>query len=64
MFSANAGPILAPAFSIPIPKIRVRLISRNANDKFDEAFFERRLRYAYGNTANRFWQKKICPAAA
>ena len=27
-------------------KIRVRLISRNANDRFDEAFFERRLRYA------------------
>ncbi len=27
-------------------KIRVRLISRNANDRFDEAFWERRLRYA------------------
>ncbi len=27
-------------------KIRVRIISRNANDKFDEKFFERRLRYA------------------
>ncbi len=27
-------------------KIRVRVISRNANDKFDEAFYERRLRYA------------------
>ncbi len=27
-------------------KIRVRLISRNANDLFDEAFFERRLRHA------------------
>lgn len=27
-------------------KIRVRIISRNANDKFDEAFYERRLRYA------------------
>jgi len=27
-------------------KIRVRLISRNANDRFDEAFYERRLRYA------------------
>lgn len=27
-------------------KIRIRLISRNANDRFDEAFFERRLRYA------------------
>lgn len=27
-------------------KIRIRIISRNTNDKFDEAFFERRLRYA------------------
>ena len=27
-------------------KIRVRIISRNANDKFDEAFYERRVRYA------------------
>ena len=27
-------------------KIRVRIISRNTNDKFDEDFFERRLRYA------------------
>ncbi len=28
-------------------KIRIRIISRNANDSFDEAFFERRLRYAW-----------------
>ena len=27
-------------------KIRVRLISRNANDKFDADFYERRIRYA------------------
>ena len=27
-------------------KIRVRLLSRNANDRFDEAFFLRRIRYA------------------
>lgn len=27
-------------------KIRVRVISNNANDKFDEAFFRRRIRYA------------------
>ena len=30
----------------PHSKIRVRLISRNTNDRFDEAFFERRIRYA------------------
>lgn len=28
-------------------KIRIRIISRNANDRFDEAFFERRIRYAW-----------------
>jgi 23S rRNA (cytosine1962-C5)-methyltransferase len=28
-------------------KIRVRIISTNANDKFDEKFWERRLRYAW-----------------
>ncbi|MEG0769770.1 MAG: class I SAM-dependent rRNA methyltransferase [Ruthenibacterium sp.] len=28
-------------------KIRVRLLSRNANDTFDEAFWRRRLRYAW-----------------
>ena len=28
-------------------KIRVRLLSTNANDRFDEAFWERRLRYAW-----------------
>lgn len=28
-------------------KIRIRIISKNANDKFDEDFWERRLKYAY-----------------
>ncbi len=28
-------------------KIRLRLISRNANDRFDEAFWQRRVRYAW-----------------
>lgn len=27
-------------------KIRIRLVSRNANDRFDESFWERRIRYA------------------
>ena len=27
-------------------KIRIRILSRNANDRFDESFWERRLRYA------------------
>lgn len=29
-------------------KIRVRLISRNTNDRFDESFYRRRIRYALG----------------
>ena len=29
-------------------KIRIRLISRNTNDRFDEAFYRRRIRYALG----------------
>ena len=29
-------------------KLRVRLVSRNANDAFDAAFWERRVRYAWG----------------
>ena len=28
-------------------KIRIRILSRNANDNFDETFFERRIRYAW-----------------
>ena len=28
-------------------KIRIRMVSRNANDRFDEAFWARRLRYAW-----------------
>jgi len=28
-------------------KIRIRVISRNANDRFDKAFYERRIRYAF-----------------
>ena len=38
---------LGTGFISESSKIRVRLISRNANDRFDEAFWERRLRYAW-----------------
>lgn len=37
---------LGTGFINDASKIRVRIISRNTNDKFDAAFFERRLRYA------------------
>jgi 23S rRNA (cytosine1962-C5)-methyltransferase len=40
------GKYLGTGFVNDHSKIRVRLISTNTNDKFDEAFWERRLRYA------------------
>ena len=38
---------LGTGFLSEASKIRIRLISRNANDRFDEAFWERRLSYAW-----------------
>ena len=43
---SDKGRYLGTGFVSFTSKIRIRLISRNANDKFDTAFFERRLRYA------------------
>ena len=42
----NKGKYLGTGFVNNKSKIRVRIISTNTNDKFDEAFWERRLRYA------------------
>lgn len=41
------GKYLGTGFINDHSKIRVRMISHNANDTFDEAFFERRLRHAW-----------------
>ncbi|HEX3039985.1 MAG TPA: class I SAM-dependent rRNA methyltransferase [Caproiciproducens sp.] len=41
------GKYLGTGFYNDNSKIRVRVISRNANDTFNEAFFERRLRHAW-----------------
>lgn len=41
------GRYLGTGFLSEQSKIRVRLISRNANDRFDEAFWERKLRWAW-----------------
>lgn len=38
---------LGTGFLSETSKIRIRLISRNTNDRFDPAFWERRLRYAW-----------------
>lgn len=42
----NKGKYLGTGFINDNSKIRVRIISTNANDKFDEAFWSRRVRYA------------------
>ena len=44
---SRKGSYLGTGFLSEKSKIRVRLISRSANDVFDEAFYERRLRYAW-----------------
>jgi len=43
---SQKGAYLGSGFYSEKSKIRIRLLSANANDKYDEAFFERRLRYA------------------
>ena len=37
---------LGTGFANDISKIRLRIVSRNANDRFDEAFWQRRVKYA------------------
>ncbi|MBQ1459988.1 MAG: class I SAM-dependent rRNA methyltransferase [Oscillospiraceae bacterium] len=41
------GAYLGTGFYNSHSRIRVRLLSRNANDKFDEAFWRRRIQYAW-----------------
>ena len=44
---SEKGRYLGTGFVSRESKIRLRLISRNANDRFDEAFWRRRLQYAW-----------------
>lgn len=44
---SEKGKYLGTGFLSEKSKIRVRLVSRNANDAFDEAFWRRRVRYAW-----------------
>lgn len=43
----ESGKYLGTGFLSLCSKIRIRLISKNANDKFDEAFWRRRVEYAW-----------------
>ena len=44
--TTRSGHWLGVGFYNSASKIRVRVLSRNANDRFDEAFWARRIRYA------------------
>ena len=44
---SEKGKYLGTGFVSRESKIRLRLISRNANDRFDEAFWRRRIQYAW-----------------
>lgn len=44
---SEKGRYLGTGFVSLSSKIRVRLVSRNANDRFDEAFWRRRIQYAW-----------------
>lgn len=44
---SSKGKYLGTGFYNANSKIRVRLLSRNSNDRFDESFFYRRIQYAY-----------------
>ena len=44
---SEKGRYIGTGFFNSNSKIRVRIISRNANDTFDDSFFKRRLEYAY-----------------
>ena len=44
---SEKGKYLGTGFLSKSSKIRIRLISRNANDRFDEGFWRRRIKYAW-----------------
>ena len=49
---SEKGKYLGTGFVSRQSKIRLRLISRNANDRFDEAFWQRRIQYAWDYRKN------------
>ena len=44
---SDKGKYLGTGFLSLHSKIRIRLVSRNANDRFDDAFWKRRIKYAW-----------------
>ena len=56
------GSYLGSGFYNSHSKIRIRLLSRNANDRFDEAFLNAAFAMR-GSIAKLFCGRRICPAA-
>ena len=55
---------LGTGFANDISKIRVRIVSRNANDRFDEAFWQRRVKYALDYRKTVMGDKDFAAAAS
>lgn len=60
--TTRSGHWLGAGFYNSASKIRVRVLSCNANDRFDEAFWTRRIRYAVDYAA-RSWGRISITAA-
>ncbi len=57
---SEKGKYLGTGFVSLESKIRLRLLSRNANDKFDKAFWKRRLQYAWNYRKTVMGQDVSC----
>ena len=57
---SEKGKYLGTGFLSRNSKIRIRLVSRNANDRFDENFWARRIRYAWDYRKTVMGDDKTC----
>ena len=57
---SEKGKYLGTGFLSRSSRIRIRLVSRNANDRFDESFWTRRIRYAWDYRKTVMGSDKTC----
>ena len=57
---SEKGKYLGTGFVSRESKIRLRLLSRNANDRFDQAFWKRRIKYACDYRKTVMWEDISC----
>ena len=57
---SEKGKYLGTGFLSRNSRIRIRLVSRNANDRFDESFWTRRIRYAWDYRKTVMGSDKTC----